>query len=155
MQEIEIKQGQKRVARMAGLPNGLELKIYKFLALNRYEAEDVCKTCLAFEKDGKRHYSFWPIFYDFGHSEAVWLISSYFVLTLSKKNYGENPWQIKILCIKYVYSSFVLFRSVSWVAKFQTPGCKISSHLFLYRTCAMDFFLCFDNWHITAWPWET
>ena len=62
MQEIEIRQGQKRVA---------ELKIYKFLALNRYEAEYVCKTCLAFEKDGKRHYSFWPIFYDFGHSEAV------------------------------------------------------------------------------------
>ena len=54
-----------------GLPNGLELKIYKFLALNRYEAEDVCKTCLAFEKDGKRHYKFWSIFYDFGHSEAV------------------------------------------------------------------------------------
>jgi hypothetical protein len=54
-----------------GLPNGLELKIYKFGALNRYEAKGVCKNCLLFEKDGKRHCSFWPIFHDFGHSGAV------------------------------------------------------------------------------------
>ena len=50
----KLKSNKGRKGLPNRLPNGLELKIFKFLALNRFEAKSVCKTCFAFEKDGKK-----------------------------------------------------------------------------------------------------
>ena len=86
-----------------------------------------------FEKDGKRYYSFWTIFYDFGHSEAVWLISSYFVLTLSKKIMGKTHDKsrsfVSNMCTQVLY-----YLEVSvWLRSFKLVDTK-------YRTCSKELF---------------